>query len=406
VGDDPVIAWPPLRVADELPSAADVVIVGGGIVGAATAFFARRAGLRVVLLEKRPALCTLTTPVSTGAFRLQFDNPEEIAVVREGIEVFDHFADAAELPGYDLRIRKQGYLFCATSAAGAQHQRHFVDALHGWGVSDVELLDGEEAHYRFPYLSPEIIQARFRQDDGWLDPKRLTFGYARASGATICLETPAIGFDTRGDRVVGVQTPRGSIACEHAVVAAGPFAGPVAALAGLSLDLRPTIRHKLVIPDLPALPATSPMTIHEETAAHWRPGLAGCYALWTAASTPPGEPLEDVPTSVDFAFGLLDPRSPRSLARLSPLWESVWQDGSTNWMLQAGQYTYTADHRPLLGPSDVPGLVLNVGYSGHGIMASAGGSRLVVDTMLGRQGPASNPFRPQRAMVERPLDIL
>jgi sarcosine oxidase subunit beta len=335
-----------------------------------------------------------------------FDNPEEIAVVREGIEVFDHFAELAELPGYDLRIRKQGYLFCATTPAGAAHQKHFAEALHGWGVSDLELLDSDEARYRFPYLSHEIIQARFRQGDGWLDPKRLTVGYARASGATICLETPAIGFDLVGERVTGVRTPRGSIACQQAVVATGPFGGQVAALAGVRLDLRPTIRHKLVMPDLPALPPTSPMTIHEETAAHWRPGLAGGYGLWTEATTPAGEPLDNVPTDAEFAFGLLDPRSPRSLARLSPIWESVWDEGNLIWVLQAGQYTYTADHRALLGPSDVDGLALNVGYSGHGIMASAGGSRLVVDTLLGRVLPRDNPFRPQREMIERPLDVL
>jgi hypothetical protein len=134
--------------------------------------------------------------------------------------------------------------------------------------------------------------------------------------------------------------------------------------------------------------------------------LSGACALWTEADTPAGEPLENVPTNADFAFGLLDPRSPRSLARLSPLWEQVWQDGTVYWLLQAGQYTYTADHRPLLGPSDIPGLGLNVGYSGHGIMASAGGSRIVIDTLLGRLAPEHNPFRPQRAMVERPLDIL
>src|SRR5687768_8919317 len=133
-------ALPPLRYADALPRLADVVVVGGGIVGAATAFFAQRAGLHTVLLEKRPALCTLTTPVSTGAFRLQFDNPEEIALVREGIALFEQFAEVAELPGYDLSIRKQGYLFCATSDKGVQHQRYFVQALHGWGVDDVELL--------------------------------------------------------------------------------------------------------------------------------------------------------------------------------------------------------------------------------------------------------------------------
>jgi glycine/D-amino acid oxidase-like deaminating enzyme len=303
-------------------------------------------------------------------------------------------------------MRKQGYLFCATTDEGAAHQRHFVDALHGWDVSDVELLSGDEARARFPYLSPDIIQARFRANDGWLDPRRVTFGYARASGADICLQTPATGFVMAGDRVTGVRTPRGDIACQYAVVAAGPFAASVAALAGVHLDLRPTIRHKLVIPELPQLPSDSPMTIHEETAAHWRPGLGGCYALWTEAGTPAGQPLENVPTTVDFAFGLLDPRSPRSLAHLSPIWQQVWDDGGPYWILQAGQYTYTADHRPLLGPSDVPGLVLNAGYSGHGIMGSGGGSRLVVDAMLGRVGAADNPFRPQREMVERALDIL
>jgi len=399
-------AWPRLQIADALPSTADLVIVGGGIVGAATAFFATRAGLNVVLLEKRPALCTLTTPVSTGAFRLQFDNPEEIALVRESIALFDDFAGLAELPGYDLAMRKQGYLFCATTDAGAQRQRFFVDALHGWGVDDVELLTGDEARYRFPYLSPGIIQARFRGADGWLDPKRLTLGYARASGATICLETPAIGFDERAGRVVGVRTPRGQIACDNVVIAAGPFAAQVAALAGVHIDLRPTIRHKLVIPDLPAIPQDSPMTIHEETAAHWRPGLHGCFGLWTEAGTPSGEPLDNVPTNVEFAFSLLNPASTRSLAALSPIWEQVWSDGNLYWVLQAGQYAYTADHRPLLGPSDADGLFLNCGYSGHGIMGSGAGSRMVVDTLLGRLPRESNPFDPRRPMVERPLDIL
>src|SRR5215472_8369904 len=94
------VEWPGVRYVDDVPSSADIVVIGGGIVGCATAFYASRAGLDVVLLEKRTALCTLTTPVSTGAFRLQFDNPEEIALVRESIELFDHFAEVAELPGY------------------------------------------------------------------------------------------------------------------------------------------------------------------------------------------------------------------------------------------------------------------------------------------------------------------
>src|SRR5689334_15103059 len=115
MGGGALTSLPAPHYVQTLPPTADVVIIGGGIVGAATAFFACRNGLRVVLLEKRPALCTLTTPASTGAFRLQFDNPEEIALVREGIELYESFPDAAGLPGYDLDMRQQGYLFCASS---------------------------------------------------------------------------------------------------------------------------------------------------------------------------------------------------------------------------------------------------------------------------------------------------
>src|SRR5215210_8635825 len=119
---------PSLRVADALPRSADLVVIGGGIVGAATAFYAARAGLDAVILEKRPALATLTTPVSTGAFRLQFDNPEEIALVREGVALFERFAEVAELPGYDIGVRRQGYLFCTTTEAGMRRQYDWVTA--------------------------------------------------------------------------------------------------------------------------------------------------------------------------------------------------------------------------------------------------------------------------------------
>lgn len=398
---------PKVNVVDDLPRTADLVVVGGGVIGAATAFFAARAGLDVLLLEKRPALCTLTTPVSTGAFRLQFDNPEEIALVREGIALFDSFAEAADLPGWGLDIRHQGYLFCATTPAGVRHQLRFVDALHGWGVSDVELISGDEARYRFPYVGPDVVQARYRPDDGWLDPTRLTFGYARASHARVCLDAPVIGLCQSDGRLTGVKTPRGDISCHSVVVAAGPFSGALTALAGVTLDLRPTIRHKVVIPDFPALPEHGPMTIHEETAAHWRPGLRGGYALLTDPATPSGEPMDNVSPDANVAFALFDPRSPTALARISPLWATAWQTGTFSWILQAGQYTYTPDHRPLLGPwPGLDGLLVNCGYSGHGIMASAGGSRLVMDTLLGRLTPEANPFRPDRPMVERPLDIL
>jgi len=108
-----------LRATDRLPATADVVVVGAGVVGCATAFRAARAGLRTVVVDARPRPATLTTPAATGAYRLQFDNAEEVALVREGIELYADFAERAGLPGYDVGLRPQGYLFCARDEAAA-----------------------------------------------------------------------------------------------------------------------------------------------------------------------------------------------------------------------------------------------------------------------------------------------
>ncbi len=93
-----------------------MVIVGGGIAGASTAFHAARAGIRPLILERRPAPVTHTTAASTGAFRLQFDNEEEMHLVRETVELLDQFAEITGQRRHDPRIRRQGYLWATTVA--------------------------------------------------------------------------------------------------------------------------------------------------------------------------------------------------------------------------------------------------------------------------------------------------
>jgi glycine/D-amino acid oxidase-like deaminating enzyme len=417
-----------LRTTDVLPSTADVVVVGAGVVGCATAFRASRAGFRTVVLDARPRPATLTTPAATGAFRLQFDNAEELALVREGVELYGSFAERAGLPGYDLGLRPQGYLFCARDEALVARQRELVERQHAFGLDDVELLDGDEVRRRFPHVAGSVVSARFRAGDGFIDQVRLAWGYALAASGGSGVERPAgsaeatFVFGQRvtalpvvAGRVVAVSTHDGAIAAPIVVLATGPFLGRTAALAGVDVPIAPTRRQKVIVPLAPEVPRDAPMTIDEATGAHWRPALDGAYALLTEPGTPSTDPLWSVPTSADFAFRLLDPASADGVALVSPFWADIWERGA-NWILQAGQYEYTPDHRPFVGPTPVEGLWLNGGWSGHGVMGSGGGSRLLIDAITGRfSGPpwglhaevaADNPFRLDRPMEALRHDVL
>ncbi len=394
-----------IRYASAAPPTADLVVIGGGIAGAATAFWAARAGRRPLILERRPALATLTTQASTGAFRLQFDNRRELELVRETVDLLDHFRQLTGQDEFDPAVRRQGYLWATTDPDRAGYQRELVGRQHRWGQTDIELLDGDEARRRFPYLAPTVIQARYRAGDGFLDPVRLTLGLVAGSGAEVVVRCEVEEVHVGAGAVRGVTTSAGRIATGTVVIAAGPFSASLAETVGVALPVTTVPRHKLVLPVAPQVPPQAPMTIDDDTGTHWRPALQGAFVLYTDPATRPGPPVEDVAPSAEFAFRVLEPDSPVTAARIAPFWREVWRQGP-GWFIQSGQYTMTPDHRPLLGESPISGLYVNTGYSGHGIMAAPAGSRLLADLLAGQRDEASNPFRLGRDFVDRPADLL
>ena len=178
------------------------------------------------------------------------------------------------------------------------------------------------------------------------------------------------------------------------MIAAGPLSGAVAELAGVRLPVEPLRRQRVVLWDAPAVPQDAPMTIDEDTTSHWRPvGPAGAYLLYPDPGEQPAPPLDQVPPDPSLADRLLDPRSPVSLAHTAPFWGDVW-DGGGQWAVQAGQYTMTPDQRPLLGESELPGLWVNTGYNGHGVMCGAGWQRADGRRPAGQAGRQPVPPRP------------
>ena len=173
------------------------------------------------------------------------------------------------------------------------------------------------------------------------------------------------------------------------IIAAGPYAGQVAAWAGVALPLRIVRRHRVTIGAHPLIPQGAPMVIDSDTGAHWRPERPGAALAWAQENEPPGEPVDAVRTNPMFPFEVLE-----GVARLTPFWETIAGGLKRNQVyLQAGQYTDTPDGKPVIGPvPDIPGLFLNTGYGGHGVMAAPGGGRLLADLITGREHDINNPF--------------
>jgi sarcosine oxidase subunit beta len=377
---------------ETFPRTADAVVVGGGIVGVATAFWLSRAGLDTVLVEMRDGLSTLTTPNSIECFRAQFTEPPMAALAMASIEIFENFAEVVGIPGYDISLHHQGYLFVTDEPDMLGDLEAAVQTHHRLGVVDSEFLTGDEVRARFRYISPTAVGATFRQRDGWLSSHEATQGFAKGSQACFLLRTRVTNILRDAQGVSGVETERGSIATRNVVNAAGPFAGVLGCLAGLDLPLEPVRRQKAFIAPKPQIPQHAPLTIDLVRDAYWRPETGGAYIAWVDPDEPVSQPAEELPTDWDFPALALD-----KLIHLSPFWEEVVADlKKPEVQISAGQYVYTPDDQPLIGPlPELPGFYVNCGYWA-GVMLSAGSGKWVADLMTGDMKPEDNPLRPTR----------
>jgi sarcosine oxidase subunit beta len=378
--------------AEMFPKTADAVVVGGGIVGVATAFWLSRAGLDTVLVEMRDGLSTLTTPNSIECFRAQFTEPAMAELVLPSIEVFEHFADVIGLPGYDISIRHQGYLFVTDDPNMVDDLKAAVEKHHSLGVPDSVFLDHDELLARFPYLSDRVAGATFRQNDGWLSTHEATQGFAKGSTARFLISTQVTGVLKDAQGVCGVETSHGTIATRTVVDAAGPFARVVGRMAGLDLPLEPVRRQKAFISPKPQIPPDAPLTIDLVQDVYWRPETGGAYIAWVDPDEPVSEPAEELPTDWEYPAIVLE-----KLIRLNPFWKEIAETlKGEDIHPSAGQYVYTPDEQPLIGPvPEVPGFYVNCGYWA-GVMLSAEAGRRVANLVTGTMKPEDNPLRPTR----------
>jgi sarcosine oxidase subunit beta len=372
---------------------ADAVVVGGGIIGVATAFWLSRAGLKTILVEMRDGLSTLTTTASIESFRAQFTEPAMAALALESIQVWENFAQVTGLEGYAIDLHHGGYLFLTTDEAVVADVRTTVDGYHKVGVTDSEFLDGAEVLRRWPWLSPEIKAAAYRARDGWFSAHEVTQGFARAADqALFYLRTRATGIETDARGVSAVITDRGRIDTRVVVNAAGPFAGQVARWVGLELPIYQMRRQRVFVAPHAKIPAEAPLVMDVDNESYWRPETGGALLGWHDPEEPKSDPMEDPQGDWDFPAMTLE-----KVARLSPFWMEVVEDlKQEDLSVYAGQYVHAPDDQPILGPVDgIPGFHLNCAYW-PGVMLSAAAGRWTCDMIVGRMDPRANPLRLSR----------
>ncbi|MER6270926.1 FAD-binding oxidoreductase [Streptomyces sp900105755] len=351
---------------------AQVVIIGGGVMGTSIACHLARAGVRDVVLVERDELAAGSTSKAAGGVRAQFSDELNVQLGARSLEAFARFGEET---GYDIGLRRVGYLFLlstpeevASFEAGVRLQNHL-------GVPS-RMLTPKEAARLSPLITTDgLLAAAYSPDDGHCTPESVVHGYAataRAHGARVLRHTEVTGIERDGDFLTAVHTTLGRIATDTVICAAGAWSRAVGAMAGVDLPVQPLRRQIAVTEPVRGLPPTLPMTIDFTTSLYFHAEGPGLLLGMSDPDERPG-----------FATDTHDrwiPRLYAAMERRAPALLDLRRTGG--W---AGLYENTPDHNALIGEAPtVSRFLYATGFSGHGFLQAPAVGEVVRDLYLGR----------------------
>ena len=357
-----------------MAKSADVVIIGGGIVGSSIAFHLTAAGCKKVLVIERETRQGLgSTGKSMGGVRAQFSTDVNIRMSLYSIPFFARFEQET---GHPSGYKPHGYLFMATSDFHMKYLRTNIALQKGVGLKNVQLLTPDEIRTIMPQLrSDDIVGGSLCTTDGFVDPESVMNGFmARAvdRGAELWRAVQVTGIYYDHGAVSGVLTPQGGVSAPVIVNAAGPWAAGVARLAGLDLPVEPLRRMLVPTEPFPGLPERLPMMIDMSSGWHFRQEGLGLLMAWAHPGEQPG-------FRTDFDPAYIEKSLTHAAARV-PAFADLQVNPRRCW---AGLYEMSPDHHAILGEApDLRGFYFANGFSGHGVMHSPATGRILADLIL------------------------
>ncbi len=340
-----------------LPGTAQVVVIGGGVMGASTAYhLALRGCTDVVLLEKETFFGQGATGRCAGGIRYQFSTEINVRLSQISLPMLDRFEEELDQP---IDLKWVGYMLLASTEENEIEFRRNIALQNRLGVGS-EWLSAEEVAALVPLIDRQgIIGAAWHAGDGLADPNSVVQGYingARRLGASLLGDVEVIGIRTEDRRTVGVETPQGTISTHHVVNAAGPWAGLIGEMAGLRIPVVPVRRQIVVTTPLAQLPPDFPFVIDFAQSLYFHPEGEGILTGMSDPDEPPG-----LSQAVDSDWELVHLGA--AMERMP-----VLEDAGilSRW---AGLYEVTPDAHPILGPvPELEGFHCINGFSGHGFM--------------------------------------
>jgi len=348
---------------------ADVIVVGGGIIGVSCAYHLAAAGVSVLLLE-RDGLGSGSTAKAAGGVRSAFTSRVNVEM---GLRGLSEYAGFAARFGQEIDFERIGYLFLITDPADVPSFQHCADLQHEYGVRS-RLISPEEAREVSPLIETDgLVGALWSPDDAKATPDSVVQGYAAAArrcGAVLRTGVEVTGVEVVDGRVAGVRTGHGVIGASSVVIAAGAWSRGLAATAGLDLPVTPSRRQVIFTGPMELGP--TPLTIEMPSTLYFHREGQGLAVGFSDPAQEPGFDTTFEPDGwLEQVFPLIERRAPRILDA----------GVKTGW---AGLYEVTPDHNQLVGTStEVAGLLYATGFSGHGFQMGPAVGETIRDLYLG-----------------------
>jgi len=362
-----------------LPTHASVVIVGGGVIGTSIAYHLGLLGLRDVVLLERDKLTSGTTWHAAGLIASAGMSSETLVWVQQYSRRL--YIDLAAQTGMATGFRQCGHIHLATDPVRRAVLKRDANFVRTQGLDRFEISPREVVDL-FPLIEPKgIISGFYTPTDGRIDPVGVTMMLAAAArrlGAQIHEGTPVTDFLTRGTRIAGVRTPRGDIAADRVVLAAGMWSRQLGAKLGVPVALQAAEHYYLLTEPLAGADPTLPVVEDPATFTYVREEGGGLLfglfepdgATWRPHGIPPDASFSTLPPDWDRMMPFLD----KAFARYP-----VMRDAGIKTFF-CGPESFTPDGDYLLGESpQVDGLFVASGLNSLGILSAGGVGALVAD---------------------------